>query len=377
MVVYFKGGATDGYDINLDASKLENDYLNLFSHRQGDLGLEKYAISALDGIDCSREILLGLEKFNPGTYTFSFGDLESFTDPYLKFTLVDNYAGKSVQITDTTAYDFQVTADEAASGIERFKVNISRQEINGGLAVTGFEGCDVREAKVTVNDTENHVTYQPYHNGAEAGDAVAGSGGDLFLSLDKDTFAEAGVYEIAVKAFDQCNEEFLEQKATVEIVDPVPVEIQTDGNTLISSYSGGSQQWSLDGVEIPGATGQQLAASESGLYSVMVTTEVGCTLSGQLQFVITGTETVLHEGDIRVYPNPFDGVFQVDVETSEPAEVRIFNTLGELVTGRPLQGSGRFKSASIDLSSKSDGVYIMYVQVADAVRHVKIIKGTD
>ncbi|MBX2970351.1 MAG: T9SS type A sorting domain-containing protein [Cyclobacteriaceae bacterium] len=368
-VVYFRDEASDEYDMSYDARKRENEYLNLFTFQQREAGIEKFAINALKDINCSREVSIGLEKFNQGTYSFYFTEIESFDKPYI-FTLVDNFTGVSTSLEEG-AYTFQVTENPLSNGNERFKIVISEVGINNALAVQGDEKCDVTAALVTINQTEPTVSYQAYFDGVALGEAVLGNGSSISLSLTGGTF-EPGVYEIPVKAFNSCSELFLDQKASLVIIDVLDAEITSEGNTLYSNYTSGNQ-WYLDGSPIEGATGQEYEASASGLYKLVVTTTEGCTTEADRQFVITSNETGIDQG-IRVYPNPVQSIVKVEVRSVGPVEVKLMTTLGVELTSKALTDSGFEKYTEFDLSDQSNGMYILHVQKGGRVHQVKIIK---
>lgn len=368
-IVYFRDEASDEYDMSYDARKRENEYLNLFTFQQREAGIEKFAINALKDITCSREVSIGLEKFNQGTYSFYFTEMESFDKPYI-FTLIDNFTGVSTSLEEG-AYTFQVTENPLSNGNERFKIIISEVGINTALAVHGDEKCDVTAALVTINHTEPTVSYQAYFDGVALSEAVLGTGGSISLSLTGGTF-EPGVYEIPVKAFNSCSEVFLNQKASLVIVDVPDAEITSQGNTLYSNYIEGNQ-WYLNGSLIEGATDKEYEASVSGLYKLVVTTPQGCTTEADRQFVITSNETGMDQ-DISVYPNPVKSVVKVKVHSAGPVEVKLMTTLGIELTSKALTGSGFEKVAEFDLSDQSNGMYILHVQKGGRVHQVKIIK---
>lgn len=366
-VVYFKEDATDGYDIGFDARKRENAYINLFSYVEGE-SVTKYAINAMSGIACSREILIGLEKFTEGTYTFNFSEIESFEEPHT-FTLIDNFTGTSVPV-NSQPYAFQVTSDSASNDTKRFKIVISEEEINSALTVQGDQKCDADNLQIAVSATQAIVSYQPYFNGIAAGDVVQGNGGALVLNLQDDIFT-AGIFEVAVKAFNDCAEVFLAQKALVEVFEYNEAVIETDGNRLISNYANGNQ-WLLNGVPIPDATWPYFDATESGLYTLQVTTGECITTAG-LQFVVTAAEN-LFERQVNVYPNPVVDKFKLEIISAEPVMTRLFDALGSVVTEKFLNGDGVTKSTEFDLSGNAPGLYILRTQKGNRIRQLRIIK---
>jgi hypothetical protein len=150
-----------------------------------------------------------------------------------------------------------------------------------------------------------------------------------------------------------------------------PVEISTSGNTLTSSYVTGNQ-WYLNGVLLADETGQELNATESGLYTLSINTGA-CTTSDELQFIVTDTETPLDKL-IQVYPNPFRNKFKVEVESNVPVKARIYNAVGLMVSEKLMDGLGAIKSYEFDLSGNTDGIYILEIQKSGRIEKLKIIK---
>lgn len=368
-VVYFRYDATDDYDFSFDARKRENTFINLFTYQVKEEGIEKFAINAMKNISCSREILIGLEKFEQGTYTFNFSGIESFDYPYT-FTLVDNFTGSSVALTESI-YVFQITENPLSNGNQRFKVIINEVGINSSLSVFGDEQCESSSASITINSTESNVSYQAYFNGVAIGQALIGTGGSVSLPL-LGTFFEPGVYEIPVKAFNSCSEVFLDQKASLVIYEVPEATITSEGNTLYSNYTSGNQ-WYLNGVQLPGATNQQLEAQVSGLYMLSVTTPQGCITSSDIQFVVTSIEAN-NNSLIRIFPNPTQGKLRIEIDSDKLVLVRALDVTGKALVTSALTGSGSVKSGEIDLTNHADGVYILHIQKGDHVHQVKIIK---
>jgi hypothetical protein len=371
-VAYFRDEATNGFDYLYDAKKRNNDHIDLYSYALQDNDTLKYAINAMVFQGCSQEIKLGFDQFTTGTYHFTFSELESFSATYA-VTLIDNFTGSSVSVQDGDDYTFQITGDEASKSKDRFTVLISNDNISTALAVTGDESCNPSTLKITLPASQTGITYQPYLDGLEVGEAIAGTGGLVELPLEAVHFAGGNTYEVSVKAYSACAAVFLAQKAMIEVSDITPVEISTAGNTLISNYESGNT-WYYEGAEIQGATGKELNATKSGLYKLTVTTEGGCTSFAEYMFLITDTENPLSKS-VTVYANPFVNHFRVEVTASAVVETKVRNSAGMLIAGKTLEGQGPVKSGEYDMTSFSDGMYILEIRVGDMIHSVKIIKG--
>jgi hypothetical protein len=93
----FVEGSESGYETSLDATKLMNPELNVYTI----VGNEKFAINAMPGTDETMNISLGFTVRNSGTYGFQFDGI-NLVNGYNKMYLKDNYNGTITEITGNT-----------------------------------------------------------------------------------------------------------------------------------------------------------------------------------------------------------------------------------------------------------------------------------
>jgi hypothetical protein len=124
--------------------------------------------------------------------------------------------------------------------------------------------------------------------------------------------------------------------AVTVVVNPTPAtpQISQSGNTLTSSAAAGNQ-WYRNGILIAGATNQNLVVTLDGYYTVQVT-ENGCPsiASDEVFMNITAIEQPAMLNDIRIFPNPNQGVFTINFNTDERTEsfrVEIVNSIGQVI----------------------------------------------
>ncbi len=128
------------------------------------------------------------------------------------------------------------------------------------------------------------------------------------------------------------------------IEDPCPMDapvISVSENELTSS-SGSSYQWYLNGQAISGATGQSHTAMESGLYHVVTGVGAGCELASQVvDHISTVSVPVLQGAGIMVYPIPAAGRLVVEGALQHVTVLQLLDVAGRAVLAVPVKGASR------------------------------------
>jgi hypothetical protein len=166
-----------------------------------------------------------------------------------------------------------------------------------------------------------------------------------------------------------CEGERIEVKATV--LDLAPAAITMDGNTLTSNYESGNQ-WYLDGELMDGVTGKSIEASKSGVYTVVVNTGSCTTTSEGREMLILGAES--DNAFVRIYPNPAPDKVHVEVRGKSAAAVQLISTTGVQLRSTQLSGNDDLKTATFDLTSLPDGMYLVRVNAGSKTYTKKILK---
>jgi photosystem II stability/assembly factor-like uncharacterized protein len=149
---------------------------------------------------------------------------------------------------------------------------------------------------------------------------------------------------------------------TVRDTPPAPV-ITANGYTLSSDAPAGNH-WYYNGLAIPGATGQEYTASQSGWYWDVVT-QNGCSsdTSNNIYLLMAGTQERSGAG-IIISPVPNDGRFSVTVSGAGESNysLTVYSNLGMKVYEDCLilvNGTG---SKMIDLHSFPSGLYFIELE---------------
>jgi hypothetical protein len=141
-------------------------------------------------------------------------------------------------------------------------------------------------------------------------------------------------------------------------------------NTALKSSSPINNQWYLGGISLQDSTGQYLKGFGSGAYTVKVT-ENGC-FSESDAFVITGIEPKDNNLNIKLYPNPNESTFWVELpQTLKTWQIDIFDIQGRLIFSK-LHGDSSTDKEKVELK-KVSGSYIMRVTTARETQNVKFI----
>ncbi len=206
---------------------------------------------------------------------------------------------------------------------------------------------------------QRNVTYQvPVIKNATSyswtvnADATGSSTGN---SITLDFGLNTGEGTIRVKGLNDCGEGPEYQLNIKLSVIPDPPVITQKGNDLTSSSFMGNQWYNANGP-IPGATSQIYTITETGDYYVVVTID-GCISdpSETLTVVLNGVGEVIAGEKFRIYPNPTDGIINIESSgSSEPVLFHLLNSLGQVVHQSTL-----INSVTVNLSSFPKGLYLL------------------
>jgi PKD repeat protein len=149
-------------------------------------------------------------------------------------------------------------------------------------------------------------------------------------------------------------------------VNPIPnlPSIVQNGNELSAQVTGSfTYQWYLNGNELLGETNSSIQISQSGMYSVMITDNNGCSsissnFNAQLGTVLENTEQ-----QISLYPNPNSGSFTIDLpEGVELSTLKVTDAYGKMINAvQTKSNTGIF----VNLPSVAKGVYFVNYQIND------------
>jgi hypothetical protein len=207
-----------------------------------------------------------------------------------------------------------------------------------------------------------------------AGATVASGSGTSSITVDFGATAVSGI--ITVTGTNSCGNGAVSPDfpVTVNQIPPAPV-ITFDGNTLTSSAPAGNQ-WYLEGTAIYGATGQTYIPEQSGNYTCIVTLN-GCSssVSNEINVVMTGIPAAGIETAASIFPNPGDGLFTMQLRTSqqETFNIKVFNNLGVMISELDgIEVNGTVEKV-IDLRPVAKGIYTVVIRSSNAQILKKVV----
>ena len=182
----------------------------------------------------------------------------------------------------------------------------------------------------------------------------------------------AGIYKIIAQDAD-C-ETMTSNELSIKFGSIPPAEISplTNGNTsfraILQANKGDnrfSYQWQKDSEDITGATKVSYEVSSSGNYTVKVTNN-GCDNVSKGIFIdispILGTESSSAESKLRVFPNPNNGTFQMDIPAEfKNGKVELFDVMGRAL---PLQQ----QNEHFQITNSTKGSYL--IRISDGLKMI-------
>jgi len=152
--------------------------------------------------------------------------------------------------------------------------------------------------------------------------------------------------------------------SVVVVVFPVPETpvITQNGDTLVSSFAS-SYQWYFDGYTIEGATEQSLIPNQSGSYQVQTGDENECLsdFSEIFDFIFTGINVQNDLPDLKIFPNPTNGIFAIYSSELNNYNFRIWieDIHGNII----FRGENK---NTFDLTDRAKGVYFLFIKTSEA-----------
>ncbi len=267
----------------------------------------------------------------------------------------------------------------------------SRTDLAPGIysvTVTTTTGCEFSEA---VEIMAQPGPFTPMLTVTDASCAQA-SNGQASFNIPTDQFSQIiwsdgstaanrtdlspGTYIVTVLAANGCvYDELVEILAGAGPDEPVVLLGQD--SLLYTEAVAAQYQWLFNGTPVAGATHQTLQATESGEYSVQITTAEGCgATSAAVTINLTSLSVeALGFQSVALAPNPFDGYLFLKLEAAENLDftIRIMDASSKTHLQQGLRSNGRFEQ-HFDLRELPAGIYLFTILTEKGEWSRKLIK---
>ncbi|HRX68130.1 MAG TPA: T9SS type A sorting domain-containing protein [Tenuifilaceae bacterium] len=262
----------------------------------------------------------------------------------------------TVVLTLTVNPTYNTTVYESICNGETFTFN-ETDYTEAGQYVHNLQsafGCDsIVTLNLTVNPVFNEVATASICNGDE-------------YVFGTQILTEPGEYSEVYESEFGCDSTVT---LTLDVI-TVNVSVSVEGNTLTANATDATYQWldcnnSYEPIE--GETGQSYTPLQNGNYAVEIT-QNGCTQTSDC-IEVTGVsiDQVLIDCEFSIFPNPNSGEFRIIL--SQSTEIKIFNTLGEIVYSKHFY-KGEY---SISLVGLPNGLYIIKGQNGESCLNKNLI----
>jgi hypothetical protein len=290
--------------------------------------------------------------------------------------------GETIDLTATAGFDSYVwnTTDTD----EFITVSSSGQYSVTVTDVNGCEGTSVI-ANVTVQSTPSPVITANgpllFCEGETITLTTASNQGTYLWDITGGTnpstvVEESGNYFVTVTNQFGCDG--VSNAISIDVTPMDDAIILDSGNDLTVDPPGTGYQWFLNGDPIPGATGIDYTAIQSGNYHVEYIGPNGCpTSTPLLEFTVqVGVEEYSIFDALDVYPNPGKGEFTVRgiLPTTEDVTIEVTNMLGQALQPTIRISDTNNFNEPVNISGFANGVYFLRISAAESMVTVRYIK---
>nr|HPH83772.1 T9SS type A sorting domain-containing protein [Flavobacteriales bacterium] len=130
-------------------------------------------------------------------------------------------------------------------------------------------------------------------------------------------------------------------------------------------------QWYRDGVLVAGDTTAAITVFQNGEYRVVASNLAGCSSTDTITVLSTGGQTLRQASDVKIYPNPSTGYFQLKFNSEiKSGIISVIDISGKLILEKQFNHSS---TLNVDLTSLSKGIYFLKINTDNGIQIHKII----
>lgn len=207
--------------------------------------------------------------------------------------------------------------------------------------------CTGDSVTLTASSATPGVTYNWFKNG----NLIAGVTTAIYKAKT------SGTYTVTATANGCGSPVSIARTVTVNSIPFTPTVTQS-GSVLTSSASTGNQ-WYKNNAIIPGATAKNYTVTSSGTYKAVVTINNCSSLpSNSVNMTIAGLGEDMAGLDVKVYPNPSNGLYNIELPQGKVHELTVTDLTGKVISNQKVNS----KTIELDLQKSAKGIYILKLQ---------------
>lgn len=282
------------------------------------------------------------------------------------YTLIQNNVPLISEVATGLSLSLSVPNGFVVEGLNNFDLELSNGSCGKDLLVDAIEYTVL--AKESISSVTNALNCGPgsvllkaegatgnsYYNWYESAtsiDPIPNQNSGEYITPEIET---TKFYYVSIVNEAGC-ESMTRTKVSAEIVNVAQPDIQVEGSVISTSSIADSYQWYNDGELIEGETTESITVKESGIYSVVITTNTCSATSENIIVEILGIKD-LEEIGIKIYPNPVIDVLKVTSEKLKINSIFMYDTKGIEIL--------RFEDVipnEIDMKTIKKGIYIINI----------------
>jgi uncharacterized delta-60 repeat protein len=219
----------------------------------------------------------------------------------------------------------------------------------------------------TITPTAGGANYR-FYAASTGGSPFAGGNG--VASFTTPTLTTNTTYHVASVSAAGC-ESSTRTSVSVAVNSLPIVNILQVVDTLKANSLPGSYQWLLNGAIVTGATSLNFVPTQSGLYTLRVTSPQGCIgISNAINFIVTGLETSSANSltDWLAFPIPFQN--ELKIKAQGPFSYQIIDLRGVV----HVSGLSEASEASFFTSDLASGMYLVRITLKGQTYVRKVVK---